>query len=509
MREWLRGLQFEIVSSLFLVNLTGIAIVAVVMASLAAQTVEQAALDELRLTAGHYAQLRDVGNLRVPDLAALMRSSEAAARAAEWALYDARGSEVGRGPRGSARNPRLAELIELAGGSGEVIERGGLLLGDLVYVRALRFAEGRMFLVGTLRRDALLAELRLLAMTGGWVLATAALVFIVFGAWLLRGRIVARVQQLTETTRRVAAGDLAARTELCGHDELAELGKNFNEMAESLERDREALMHATDSLARSHRLAAVGQLAAGIAHEVGNPVASILGHAEVALRDSGLGERGRQSAERIVSEALRVRQLVRDLLDLARSDELQLEPVEPLALLERAHDRMGAQKLLDDVELVRPAAAPLPRVETDRRRIEQILVNLIENAAHALEHRDDARIALEARPARGRLGPARRGDDPPGSDLRTERALDAVALCVVDNGPGIDAATLPEIFDPFFTTKDPGQGTGLGLWNAHRLAELLGGRLEVESRPGYTCFSLVLPLADRPHQDGAPARTDR
>ena len=70
-------------------------------------------------------------------------------------------------------------------------------------------------------------------------------------------------------------------------------------------------------------------------------------------------------------------------------------------------------------------------------------------------------------------------------------------LAVQDNGPGIDAELLPQIFDPFFTTKDPGEGTGLGLWNAHRLAELLGGRLEVESAPGCTRFSLLLPIADR------------
>ena len=514
MRERFRGLQFEIVSSLFLVNLTGVAIVAVVMTSLAARTVERAALDELRLTASHYVQLQAVGELRLSDLSALIRMSTTSAYAAEWALYDTSGSEVGRGPRGFERSDRLAELIELSGGSGEVIERGGLLLGDLVYVRALRFGEGGAFLVGTVRRAALLSEIELLGKTGGWVLASAALVFVVFGAYLLRGRIVSRVQQLTEATRRIAAGELAARTSLGGDDELAELGRNFNEMAGALERDREALVRATDSLARTQRLAAVGQLAAGIAHEVGNPLASILGHAELTLRDEGLSGRARQSTERVVSEALRVRRLVRDLLDLARSDELRLEPADPVQLLERACDRMGAQKLLDHVELVPPEPRVLPAIETDRRRVEQVLVNLIENAAHALEGRDDARIELDARPSRGRLGPgqlvpARRGGDPAGSDFGSERAVDGVELRVIDNGPGIDADTLPEIFDPFFTTKDPGEGTGLGLWNAHRLAELLGGRLEVESRPGSTCFSLVLPHADREDRDGASASTDR
>ena len=200
---------------------------------------------------------------------------------------------------------------------------------------------------------------------------------------------------------------------------------------------------------------------------------------------------------------------MRDLLDLARSDDLRLAPCDPRQLLDRIRGRLRAQKLLDEVEFVQVASPTLPEVETDPRRVEQILVNLIENAAHALSGQPHARIELGARETCARLRRVRREGDAAAADHSEARAPDAVALCVTDNGPGIDAQALSEIFDPFFTTKDPGEGTGLGLWNAHRLAELLGGRLEVESRPGSTCFSLVLPLADREQQDGAAPRTDR
>jgi signal transduction histidine kinase len=515
-RDKLRGLQFEIVSSLFLVNLTGIAIVAVVMASLAARTVERAALDELRLTAGHYERLMLVSGMRLSDLAAVTRTAGGGARGAEWSVRDGRGVEVGQASAQDAPGERIAELLALAGTSGEVVERGGMLLGDLVYVRALSGGAQRAYLVGTVPREALLAELRGLGASGGLVLATAAIVFVTFGAYLLRRRIVARVRTLTSATRSVAAGDLEARTDVGGTDELAELAQNFNIMAESLERDRDALVRATDSLARTQRLAAVGQLAAGIAHEVGNPLASILGHAEVALRDPSLGERSRSSAEFIVAEALRVRALVRELLDLARADELRVEVWEPARLLERVRRHMQPQKLLDDIELTQRPAAELPAVETDPRRVEQILVNLIENAAQALSGAtggpapgEGAAIELVARVGFGQPGRARRERDAAEADHQRDRTPDAVALCVIDNGPGIPAATLPHIFDPFFTTKDPGAGTGLGLWNAHRLAELIGGRLEVESRPGNTCFSLLLPLADGEGRDGAAASTDR
>ena len=135
------------------------------------------------------------------------------------------------------------------------------------------------------------------------------MVFVAFGAYLLRRRIVLPVHQLSAATRRVAEGDLTVRTSLSGGDELVALAANFNRMAESLEHEHAALFRATESLARSERLASVGRLAAGVAHEVGNPVGAILGYAELALRDSALSQRSRDAAEQIRSEALRVREL--------------------------------------------------------------------------------------------------------------------------------------------------------------------------------------------------------
>ena len=134
---------------------------------------------------------------------------------------------------------------------------------------------------------------------------------------------------------------------------------------------------------------------------------------------------------------------------------------------------MGKQALLTDIELGVSADPGLPTLISDARRLEQILVNLIENAAHAVRSGTEPRIELCA-----------------------VRSSDGIGLVVRDNGPGIDPDAQPHIFDPFFTTKDPGEGTGLGLWNGHRLAQILGGRLEVESVPGRTTFSLLLPVAD-------------
>jgi two-component system NtrC family sensor kinase len=509
MRLRLRGLQVEIVSSLFVVMLAGIAVLSVVMGSLAARTVERSAMDQLRVSARYLERLAVIGSLRLSDLSAVAQTIAAHRSGIRWRVFDAQGREVGQGADVAVLELDTARVFDAARRSGEVIERGGFPLGDVVLVSRLHTPSGqRGFIVGVVTRAVLMEKLSPLLRSGAWVLTIAAALFVAFGAYLLRRRIVLPVHQLSAATRSVAEGDLTVRTSLSGGDELVALAANFNRMAESLERERTALFRATESLTRSERLASVGRLAAGVAHEVGNPVGAILGYTELALRDSGLSQRSREAAEQIRREALRVRELVRELLDLARSEELRFEPAQPLKLLERVCHRMAGQEILRDVQLTVVGNPELGPVMTDARRVEQILVNLIENAAHALAGQAAAQIELDCRPAQLNARSGRRRDDPKRSSSEATRRPDAVALCVTDNGPGIDAAVLSQVFDPFFTTKDPGKGTGLGLWNGHRLAELLGGRLEVESASGRTQFSLVLPASDTEDPDGRPTRSD-
>src|SRR5262249_18986986 len=154
--------------------------------------------------------------------------------------------------------------------------------------------------------------------------------------------------------------------------ELEELAASFNRMAESLEADRAALERAQDALARGRRLASVGQLAAGVAHEVGNPVAAILGYAEMCQRDRGASDRTRELAEHVGEEAMRIRTLVREMLDLSRPDALALERVPAAELVERVAERVRPQPLLEGVEVGLALERDLPDVEVDRRRIEQI-----------------------------------------------------------------------------------------------------------------------------------------
>ena len=491
-----RGLQVEIVANLFVVMVGGLAIVAVVATSLAARTIGDSALDQLHAETRHLDRTRIVGGLRLSDLAALARTLPEGSSGVRWSVLDESGRELGGPTSSGASAGELAPLLERAGREGDALQPGGPFGPDLLLVVRLAHVRGESgLLVGRVPRRAMWRKLEPLLRSGAWVLGTAAAVFVAFGAYLLRWRIVRRVQTLELATRRVANGDLGARTVVAGSDELAQLARGFNHMTESLARDRAALAGAQESLSRSQRLATAGQLAAGIAHEVGNPVAAILGYAELMLRQRELPEMVQQAAGRVRDEALRVRALVRELLDLARGDRFDIRRHDPGELLEQVARRLRPQKLLDGIELAVHCAADLPPIDTDATRVGQILTNLVQNAAHALEGRDDAQVQLAARLAYAPPRAARRRDDPR-ADFSSERRPDAIEISVADNGPGVAAEDQVRVFDPFFTTKEPGEGTGLGLWNAHRLAELLGGSLELDSAPGHTRFRLLLPIAD-------------
>ncbi len=499
------GVQLEIVANLFVMMFAGLAIVSAVMTGLAARSVRDEALDRLRMGARHLERTLDGGARRLPDLSAVVRASGPRLSGGEFRVLDDRGREPGPGAS-RAEDAALVPLLDLAREAGEAVEMAGVLPGDLVLVRRVRTPSGEPgFLVGRASGEEMWERLAPVIGSAAWVLFIATLVFVGFGSFLLRRRVVSPLATLAAATRQVAGGDLRVRIAEHGP---AELARGFNQMAESLEHERVALLQAQESLSRTRRLASLGQLAAGMALEVGYPVAAILGYAEVCQREKSASERTRELSGLIRDEALRVRALVRDMLDLSRPEALALERVEPRALLERLAQRMRPQALLAGIELAVAAEEGLPAVEVDLRRLDQVFVNLIENAAHALRAVPNARIELRASRAHAPARPARRASDTESAGHLWRRAPDAVAFETIDNGAGIDAEDLPQIFDPFFTTKEPGEGTGLGLWNAHRIAELFGGTLEVTSQSGRTCFRLVLPEADTHGGHADPQRAD-
>jgi two-component system NtrC family sensor kinase len=230
------------------------------------------------------------------------------------------------------------------------------------------------------------------------------------------------------------------------------------------------LREAQSQLVQSAKMAAVGQLAAGVAHELNNPLTSVLGFAELLMWQAKPGDPDWQDLNAITEEARRARNIVRNLLDFARQSESSPEPNDVNDLLTQTLALLRRQLVSEDVELVEQYASDLPPLMLSTNGIKQIFLNLVSNA-------------LQAMPQGGTL------------TVTTELLGDEVAARIADTGTGIPDEKLPHIFEPFFTTKPVGQGTGLGLSVSLGIAQDHGGRITVQSRVGEgTVFTVWLPI---------------
>jgi signal transduction histidine kinase len=355
------------------------------------------------------------------------------------------------------------------------------------------------------------ASLRLRAVPLALAAALLALdvaVFTAFGATVLRRRVVLPLRRLAAAARGLADGGFDARVPEEGPREAVEVAAAFNAMSEALAARTAALEKAVADLRganaelrqaragldRAERLAAVGRLAAGVAHEVGNPMGALLAFVDLAGRDPGLAPGSREHLARAAQQGERVRRILRQLLDFARPGAAAAPP-RPVDLAAAAREAAGlvrAQRRYAGVQIeVAEEDAPLPAL-ADPAGVAQILLNLLLNAAEAVRAAGGGRVALAVRPA----PLAVRAGEPP-EPARARRTPGGVECRVADDGCGIAAEDRERIFDPFFTTRDPGEGTGLGLSNSLRLAEEMGGALELVEPPEglRTAFALRLPAA--------------
>ncbi|HEY0969781.1 MAG TPA: ATP-binding protein [Gemmatimonadales bacterium] len=273
---------------------------------------------------------------------------------------------------------------------------------------------------------------------------------------------------------------LSARTEHDQHGRLLH--------CEGIVEDVTARRRQEEAQRRSERLAALGRLLAGTAHELNNPLAAVSGFSQLLLRGE-LPADVRQALETMDREANRAAAVVKDLLSFSRGPERRVgtDPGEcDLNMVARYIVR--ARRYSVETRGVRIELAladgPLP-VRADRSEVEQVLLNLVTNAEQALDA-----MADDTGVARGS------GDAAPRIVLRSARGDGVAVLEVRDNGPGIAPEALPFVWDPFWTTKREGEGTGLGLSIVHEMVARMGGSVDVESAPGEgACFRVTLPLA--------------
>ena len=334
------------------------------------------------------------------------------------------------------------------------------------------------------------------------------------------------VEEMVRGSERIASGDEEHR--LSGSDtaELDRLATAVNTMAESLIQNQVELAHNVESLdatnralsdarmrlVRSEKLASIGRLSAGVAHEVGNPLGAILGYVALGKKD-GVGES--EWLQGIVYEAHRIDRIVRGLLEYARPRPASTSQIDINEVVTRTVQMMTLQGRFKAADVETDLADDLPLVRADAHQLEQVLVNLLLNASDAIEetgHRGTIRITTQADSV-GQLvadDHYHRANDPRGMDYthlrRFEGAMDpgpqrslqpgdaVVALVVSDDGTGLSKEATARLFEPFFTTKEPGRGTGLGLAVSSRLIEGMGGTIEAESgvMTGAS-FRLLLP----------------
>jgi two-component system NtrC family sensor kinase len=453
-----------------------------------------------KLGGGRRILAAEVSLKRLADYVASLASADT-----DVALTDGRarliaaGSRQGVGDLSSIRLPGAREGEMPAGALvAEYVRDGRRLIGAWAPVE--RYSLGA--LVDKTVDAALLPVNRITWATLLWI-GVAALIGLI-AARIFARRLSDRVSMLAAGSRQIAEGKLEARIQESTHDELGELATAFNQMAAGLETARQKITQQTDEimawnqtlerrveektaelrqaqdlLFRSRSLAALGELGAGVAHEINNPLTGALGIVQLLINDLPGGHPARPLLQDLESEALRIRKIVQNMLRLAqRQSGHDTSPVDLARTLDDAVELCGPSDLsAAGIEVVRNYGTT-PTIRGSATQLQESFIQIIQNARSAMKK---------------------------GGTLTLETSVVEDALVRVrigDTGTGISADHLPRIFDPFFTTKGDRSGTGLGLSFVHRTVEDHGGAVKVESSVGGgTTFVLTFPAdAGRAHR---------
>jgi signal transduction histidine kinase len=278
---------------------------------------------------------------------------------------------------------------------------------------------------------------------------------------------------MSRSAREVGQGRFDVKVEVDTRDEIGDLAATFNDMASGLNSREKALKEAQAQLIQSEKLAAFGQLGAGIAHEVKNPLAGILGYVQLSLRKTEPDTVLHNNLKIIEKETKRCRTIIDNLLKFARQEKVEMKPVGLNGVVEETAALIDHQLGMHGIRLEKELAQGLPAILGNANQLQQILLNLVLNAQQAME---------------GTQGKIR---------ITTDVAADGRAeVRISDTGPGIPKEIQARLFEPFFTTKPAGKGTGLGLSVTYGIVKDHNGEILVESEPGHgATFVIRFPAA--------------
>ena len=293
-------------------------------------------------------------------------------------------------------------------------------------------------------------------------------------AYFMARRISGSINKLVSASQEIARGNLEASVEITSNDELGELAETFNMMAAALqERDEQLKEFTRKKMMESERLALIGQLAAGVAHELNNPLQGIVAYSNLLLERLPCDDAGTDSVKKIVTQANRCRDIIRGLLDFSRQQKPDKRLCNVNSVLEECIALLENQAIFHNIYIEKAFGQDLPLVVMDPAQIERVFMNILINAAEAMAGEGLLSLAT-----------------------RVEPGKDYIEVEFTDTGHGIAEQDIEQIFDPFFTTKEVGRGTGLGLAISYGIIKEHNGSITVESEVGQgTTFTVRLPVA--------------
>jgi signal transduction histidine kinase len=248
---------------------------------------------------------------------------------------------------------------------------------------------------------------------------------------------------------------------------LEENKKELEENIASLERANLELKKAQQEIIRSEKMASVGRLATGLAHEIGNPIGIVLGYLELLKRGDMDDDEKDDFLKRTESEISRIDQIIRQLLDYSRPTNGERQETRVHSLIEETVEMLKPQPMMEHIQVELDLKATHDTVLADPNQLKQVFLNIIINAADAMG--------------------SDKAPEPDGQSqsllIRSDQMARKLVIDFIDSGPGIPEEELGQIFDPFYTTKEPGKGTGLGLAVSYRIIEGFGGSIRAENTP--------------------------
>ncbi len=328
------------------------------------------------------------------------------------------------------------------------------------------------------------------------IIASLCVVLLLVILYFSTTRIINPLQKMVVATQKISAGDLTHKVEVSSKDEIGYLADSFNQMTADLKAANEKLIEWGKTLEKkveertkeltemqahliqSEKLASLGKLAAGIAHEINNPLGGVLIYSHLLLEDTDKNSPHYENLKKIVKETSRCKDIVKGLLEFARPKEPEMSLVNINEIVERSLSIMERQALFQNIKIKKSYVSNLPRIVADSAQLQQVFVNIIINAAEAMNGNGILTLS---------------------TSLNGDGTF--IEIKFSDTGHGIEEEDQKRLFEPFFTTKEVGKGTGLGLAISYSIIQKHQGTIKVKSEVGKgSTFNVRLPVMSE-HKD--------